>query len=48
MKLLKCVIAIVAKYLNSLVIASAIIIGALIYAERNPYESCKKYLLGKT
>ena len=45
MKFFKCLIAIVGKYLNSLIIiASAIIAAALIYAERNPYESCKRDL----
>jgi len=39
MKFLKCVIAIVGKYLNNLIIADV-----LIYTERNPYESCKRDL----
>ena len=44
MKFLKCLVAIVGKYLNSIIIAAPIIAAALIYAERNPYESCKRDL----
>ena len=44
MKFFKCLVAIVGKYLNSLIYSGAIIAAALIYAERNPYESCKRDL----
>ena len=44
MKFFKCLVAIVEKYLNSLIIAASIIAAELIYTERNPYESCKRDL----
>jgi len=42
MKFLKCVLAIVEKHFGHILIAIAIIAAAIIYANFNPYESCKR------
>jgi len=39
-KLLKGILEIIIKNLSSIIISSAIIIAALIYAYFNPYQSC--------
>ena len=44
MKLLKCVFSIIEKNIGSFLIATAIIIAAIIYAYFNPYQSCKRDL----
>ena len=44
MKFLKCVFAIIEKHFGSFLIATAIIVGAIIYAYFNPYQSCKRDL----
>ena len=44
MKFLNCVFAILEKNLGSIIIAIAIIIAALIYANFNPYQICKRDL----
>ena len=44
MKFFECLVAIVGRYLNSLIIDGSIIAAELIYTERNPYESCKRDL----
>jgi len=42
MKFLKCVLAIIEKHFGHILIAIAIIAAAIIYANFNPYESCKR------
>ncbi len=42
MKFIKCVFAIIEKNLGSILIASSIVIAAVIYANFNPYENCKR------
>ena len=44
MKFLKCVFVIIEKHIGSLLIATAIIVAAIIYAYFNPYQSCKRDL----
>ena len=46
MKFLKCVFAIIEKHFGSILIATAIIVAAIIYAYFNPYQSCKRDLAG--
>ena len=38
----KCMLAIIQKHLSAVIIASAIIIASIIYANFNPYQSCKR------
>ena len=47
MKFLKCVFVIIEKHIGSLLIATAIIVAAIIYAYFNPYQSCKRDLAAK-
>ena len=47
MKFLKCVFVIIEKHIGSLLIATAIIVAAIIYAYFNPYQSCKRDLANK-
>ena len=42
MGFLKCVFAIIEKHFGSIIIALAIIAAALIYANFNPYQICKR------
>ena len=42
MKFIKCIFAIIEKNLGSILIASSIVIAAVIYANFNPYENCKR------
>ena len=42
MKFIKCVFVIIEKNLGSILIASSIVIAAVIYANFNPYENCKR------
>ena len=44
MKFLKCVFEIFLKNLGSILIATSIIIAAIIYANFNPYSVCMKDL----
>ena len=48
MKFSKCIIAVIGKHLSSLIIVTAIIIAALIYAYFNPYQSCKRAFYNST
>ena len=42
MKFIKCIFAIIEKNLGSILIASSIVIAAVIYANFNSYENCKR------
>jgi len=44
MKILKCILDIILKNLGSIIIATSILIAALIYVNFNPYEVCKRDL----
>ena len=47
MKFLKCLFEIFLKNLGSILIATSIIIAALIYANFNPYSVCMKDLFSR-
>ena len=42
MRFLKCMFVVIEKHFGSIIIAVAIIAAALIYANFNPYQICKR------
>ena len=44
MRFLKCMFVVIEKHFGSIIIAIAIIAAALIYANFNPYQICKRDL----
>ena len=47
MRFLKCMFVVIEKHFGSIIIAIAIIAAALIYANFNPYQICKRDLAGR-